>query len=584
MAETSNHAAVYVELVTLRNFRGIAECTLTLEPSLTLLVGRNNIGKSRLLRAIAVALGGQPADRDDLSVDGPETSEIDVVVAPLPRRPDADELFDDRVQRRIGREVQLINEAPQRERFAWRTTIGPSREGTGVRAESKALVFDATIGDWQPTDRALEVDRGSLLACSLVDAGRDLTEELGRRGSAIRRILDDLEVPPADRAAIETALTDLSATIISSSASLTAVTAALASLTAAVSSIGVARFSALPGRLEELSRSISIDFDTGAGHLPVRLHGSGSRSLASLQVRNVMYDRRLGRDAGELLPQPLTLVEEPEAHLHPQAQLELSALLDSLTGQAVVSTHSAHLVTSVESLAIRLVRQDGGGPRIVDFHPTDSPRAPRLRRPELHHEEMEKLKRTVERPFGELLFSSAVVVVDGATERAMLPPLIRHVLGASAHGVAVVDPESMGNAAPVVKFANFVDIPWLLFSDADPAGVKAARDLDKECAKGDEATIVWVGPPGGPVEAVERLLLTFDADLCRAAHQTLRAGTAPSLSDEDLLKAMTRTKGSIGRFLALELIARRGDRGRALAEPGYWPQPLQQLLTKLQTL
>jgi hypothetical protein len=41
-----------------------------------------------VLRAIAVALGGLPADRDDLTVGGPETTAIDVVLAPL-RSPNA---------------------------------------------------------------------------------------------------------------------------------------------------------------------------------------------------------------------------------------------------------------------------------------------------------------------------------------------------------------------------------------------------------------------------------------------------------------------------------------------------------------
>jgi putative ATP-dependent endonuclease of the OLD family len=583
VSDPSNHAAVYIERVTLHNFRGIAECTLTLEPSLTLLVGRNNVGKSRLLRAIAVALGGLPADRDDLTVGGPETTAIDVVLAPL-RSPNADERFDARVQRRIGRDVQLISEAPERERLGWRTTIGPSREGTGVRAESKALIFDSTVGQWRPTDRSLDVDRAAMVACSLVDTGRDLTEELGRRGSAIRRILDDLEIPPADRAVIEAAMTTLSAQIISSSASLTAVTEALESLTNAVSSIGSARFSALPGRLEELSQSISIDFDTGIGHLPVRLHGSGSRSLASLQVRNVMYDRRLGRDRSELQPQPVTLIEEPEAHLHPQAQLELSELLESLTGQAVVSTHSAHLVTVVDPESIRLVRQTPESLRIVDFHPTESAGAVRTRRPELHVEEMEKLKRTVERPFGELLFSSVIVVGDGATERALLSPLIRFALGSSAHGVTVVDPASMGNASPVIKFANFVNVPWLLFSDSDPAGVDAARGLDSAYARSDDATITWVGQPGGPIKAVEALFVAFDADLCRAAYEALGLNAPAPMDEPGLVSAMTNRKGSLGRLLAVELVARRGDRERAINEPGYWPHPLQELLCKLRML
>ncbi len=581
MSPRSNHAAVYVERVTLRNFRGITDAALALEPDLTVLVGRNNVGKSRLLRAVGIALGTLPAERDDLTVGGPHTSEIEIILAPRTLG-SGEEHFDPRVQRRILN-VQLVSDSPERERFGWLTRIAPSQEGNGVRSESTELIFDAAVNSWQITRRPLGVDRTSLVAASFVDTGRDLTEELGRRGSAIRRILDDLEIPPTDRAAIESAMTTLSSTIITSSAALTAVTEALAELTNTVSSIGSAQFSALPGRIEELSRTISIDFDTGGGHLPVRLHGSGSRSLASLQVRNVMYDRRLGRDRGELRPQPVTLVEEPEAHLHPQAHFELSDLLSGLTGQAVVSTHSAHLVTSVDPRSIRLVRETAGGLRVIDFHPVDGSPI-RGRQPGFHQEEMDKLKRTVERPFGELLFASAVVVGDGATERAMLPVLIRWVLGSAAAGVTVVDPGSMSNAQPVIKFAGFADLPWLLFSDADSAGVAAARRLDVELGNGDEATITWVGPPGGSIAACEAMFAQFDPALCRAALSALKPSSTVPADDGELVKAMTKTKGALGRHLAAELITRRGDRARALDEAGYWPQPIQKLLAKLRPL
>ena len=110
--------------------------------------------------------------------------------------------------------------------------------------------------------------------------------------------------------------------------------------------------------------------------------------------------------------------------LHPQAQLELSDLLRGLTGQAVVSTHSAHLVTAVDPRSIRLVRRTVEGLRVTDFNPVEGSLI-RARHAVFHREEMEKLKRMVERPFGELLFASIVVVGDGATERALLPVLIR---------------------------------------------------------------------------------------------------------------------------------------------------------------
>ncbi len=53
-----SHAGLFVERVVLRNFKGIRHLAVDLNPTLTLLVGRNNVGKSRILRALHVAVGG----------------------------------------------------------------------------------------------------------------------------------------------------------------------------------------------------------------------------------------------------------------------------------------------------------------------------------------------------------------------------------------------------------------------------------------------------------------------------------------------------------------------------------------------
>ena len=55
-ASLGGFAPIYVEIVRVRNFRGIDSCELELEPTLTLLVGQNNAGKSRILRALGIAL------------------------------------------------------------------------------------------------------------------------------------------------------------------------------------------------------------------------------------------------------------------------------------------------------------------------------------------------------------------------------------------------------------------------------------------------------------------------------------------------------------------------------------------------
>ncbi len=477
----------------------------------------------------------------------------------------------------MGGDAQTISDPPFRERFAWRTHVRRSAEGLGARSEFKILTFDAASGNWVERSGAKNLGRDArgLVASDLVNTGRDLMEELGRRGSGVRKVLSDLDVDDVTRADLELRLAGLSADIVAGSGTLASVSRSLDALNRAVGSIGAPGINPIPITLEELARSLSIDLDSGHGALPIRMHGAGARSLASLQIQGVLYERLLGADGGSLRPHPVTLVEEPEAHLHPQAASELPHLLTSIRGQVVASTHSSQVVTASDPRAIRLLREDGGSLAVVDLGPAPSnaPGTPRPFRPSHHTEEMEKLKRLAERPFGEILFASAIVVGDGATERGFLPPVLRHALGAKAHGVCVIDPESMATQAAraVAKFANAVGVPWFIFADSDPAGVAAVEALATTGTS--PATVIWVGKPDsaaakGVSGAIEAMIVDFDEDVGRTACERVRPDLAPVAN---VLSTMKDLKGSIGQTLADVLLERYED-------STTWPSPVQELI------
>jgi len=581
----SSFASVFIEQVTVRWFRGIEECSVRLEPGLTVLVGRNNAGKSRLLRALAVALAAVPPDRDDITVHGtPSLPTIDIMVAPLVVT-GQEQSFDARSRARLGKGIQAVADEPVVERFVWRTAIRPSADG-GVRTDTAQLIYNTAASTWDepknPT--GLTADQRTLIAATLIDTRRDLVEELVRRGSPARRVLDDLEISDGDRTPLEGGLRDLGSKIIESSGALAAIRESLETLTKSIDGMGTPRLQPLPVRLEELARSVSIDMDTGTGGLPLRLHGAGARSLASLQVQGVLYDRRLGKDGPALRPHPITLVEEPEAHLHPQAQFELPTLMEALPGQKVISTHSSHLASVLNPSCLRLLKPKHTTVAVTELRaPAPHSAAAQSSASALDIASVEKLRRLIERPFGELLFANAIVMGDGATERSLIPPLARHRLGHRAHGLCVIDPGSMGNelATAVLKFANLVGIPWLLFADSDKAGRDAANHLVTTHGAGDLSRIVWVGDPSAPKgEATEAMFVAFDADLCVEACRPLGfLGGAPTVK-----AFMIKHKGVLGRLLADALVRRLPFPPGASYAPGYWPAPLETLLQRLDPL
>jgi putative ATP-dependent endonuclease of OLD family len=52
-------------------------------------------------------------------------------------------------------------------------------------------------------------------------------------------------------------------------------------------------------------------------------------------------------------------LEEPEAHLHPQAARALTSLLGAIAAQKIISTHSPYVLQGVPTTDIRLFRRNG---------------------------------------------------------------------------------------------------------------------------------------------------------------------------------------------------------------------------------
>ena len=80
--QARDFAPLHLKSVRIRGFRGITECQIEFEDDLTVLVGPNNVGKSRVMRALALALGAATASRDDFTVGQETEPTIDVVLAP----------------------------------------------------------------------------------------------------------------------------------------------------------------------------------------------------------------------------------------------------------------------------------------------------------------------------------------------------------------------------------------------------------------------------------------------------------------------------------------------------------------------
>ena len=196
--------------------------------------------------------------------------------------------------------------------------------------------------------------------------------------------------------------------------------------------------------LRQLARSLRARIGE-VGLDPADLAHSGLGYANLLFLATVVVELEATHDADLTV----FLVEEPEAHLHPQLQ---TAVLDFLTSaarhdvevpgeiQVMVTTHSAQLAASVSASHVAVIK----APAIPDSNPparqTVAVPAWMLNVPDDHRRKVDRYINATRSP---MLFGPRVLLVEGIAEALLLPPIARRVLGDDAayarfRGVALV--------------------------------------------------------------------------------------------------------------------------------------------------
>jgi len=196
--------------------------------------------------------------------------------------------------------------------------------------------------------------------------------------------------------------------------------------------------------LRQLARALRARIGE-VGLDPAELAHSGLGYANLLFLATVVVELEATHDADLTV----FLVEEPEAHLHPQLQ---TAVLDFLTGaarhdvdvpgeiQVVVTTHSAQLAASVSASHLAIIK----APAIPNSDPparrTVTVPAWMLNVPDDHRRKVDRYINATRSP---MLFGPRVLLVEGIAEALLLPPIARRVLNDDAayarfRGVALV--------------------------------------------------------------------------------------------------------------------------------------------------
>ena len=581
---------IRIDTARIAGFRGIRNLEITL-PRVAVLIGPNNSGKTSCLKALQLALGDYSrylCDEDVHIEVGAESNKVilvDLRIISTDDKGNRIRTFGDDWATEFG--DRIMAEANGDQFLVLRTRSMPNAIKGSFDTTRSTLERWPDYSVWS-TEKVKETRLPSRMDCLpfiAIDAQRDVHQDLHEKSSFIGRVLAAIVYDKDDIVALEQLIKALNDTAVEKSEDIKRLIRHVRQLNRSVQGAGNVEITPFPKKIRDLSKNFSVHVgDSAENSFAMEYHGMGTRSWASLLTVKAFIDLLVDKHEKESKPCfPILAVEEPEAHLHPNAQKTLFRQLAESRGQVIISTHSPYLAAMADITEIRsLVRIAGG----VSGH-----RFSYL----VTQEEKNVLAREIMSKRGEILFARVLVLFEGVTEEQIIPAMFQAYFHESIHefGVSCV---SVGgkNYAPFIKLACSFGIPVYVIGDNDGSAkteVEAQLQRLKQDTglqlNSDSFGIAFIGK-GNDFEAelmglglrdeiVQSLVLCATHDTSNAKHIAAKQREISALSDSDIIAQMRNSKTPYAGHLAGVLLTNPNRKSVEEMVPAAVVQAFEQL-------
>ena len=449
---------MHIRRVVIEGFRNLRSLDVHIDPGMTCIVGENNSGKTNFLFALRLALDANLPNYCRTLVEEDFSEGIDIstphqVFVGLELTDFYDEEAEDKVKELALAQEWAVEEDVARICYRFRPNSATrqaiesgERDGTdltqddyeyelvgGAVTDESGNLKDLAEIEWNDDFNVfVKMGRLSAFRVAFLPAIRDVEDDLRRTAtSPLSKLLDVIDIPEAKRAELverikkandevseQSEIQDLASDIN------TSLKESVGSTFALDVGLGMASpsFSAVARALRVLLSGQGMEAAD-----PSR-NGLGLNNALYISMLLAYFEKRMAQDntAGQLL-----LIEEPEAHLHPQLQRALFGRLLERDCQIVATSHSTHISSRADLEKLLVFTQEGDALTSACRPATTAG---------LGVDYVNDLERYLDATKSVLLFARRVILVEGMSEVFLVSSLVKVVMGIDLeeHGVSVV--------------------------------------------------------------------------------------------------------------------------------------------------
>jgi putative ATP-dependent endonuclease of OLD family len=468
--------------VVIRNLRTIQNLDIPIMDAATVVIGENNAGKSTLLHGIRLCLdvtlssAFRSLSKEDVHCSIDQTQPFQVLIAVeftgfagneneeallhgTQIGPDHARLF---YRFRPKRRVREAIAAGELDRVLTLDDYGWEMFGGGNPAiDISTIDWFHENGDLGASSVGLQILQSFLVV--FLPALRDVEADLQYfRRSPLMKLVEASEMAPAEQAAIVTAVRAVNAQIEGSPSVKDlagSIDHALKEITGPAFALDVTLGLSAPTFQSIIRNLIVLLSGALARDVEPRRNGLGLNNILFIAMLIEQFRKRAGggNAAGELI-----LIEEPEAHLHPQLQATLMDALRKLPFQVIATTHSTQVTAGAPLSSFAVLSQQPNGIPVA---------AVPSRAAGLTANDRQDLERYLDATKSNLLFARRVMLVEGPAELLLIPPLVKQVMG--------VDLEREGISVVAIHGTHFGPFARMFAPDCLPKRCAIVADADR---------------------------------------------------------------------------------------------------------